>query len=118
MAQGHTISTRTGDAHVEVSLDGEVVARSDRPVLLEETGIPTAYYLPREDVVAALRGIDLSTHCPFKGDASYWTIQVGDKTHDGIAWSYEHPKEGAEQIQGHLAFPPNRAHISVDGASL
>ena len=115
MAQGHTISTRTGDQTIEVRLDGEVVARSEHPVLLEETGLPTAYYLPREDVIADVRAIDLSTHCPFKGDASYWTIQIGDKTHDGIAWSYETPKAGAEQIQSHLAFFANRAEVLVDG---
>ncbi len=57
----------------------------------------------------------LSTHCPFKGDASYWTIEAGGRTHDAIAWSYEQPKEGAEEIAGHLAFFSDRAEISVDG---
>ncbi len=118
MTQGHTISTHAGDVHVEVRLGGEVVASSDRPVLLEETGIPTRYYLPREDIKADLRGIELSTHCPFKGDASYWTIQVGDKTHDGIAWSYEDPKAGAEEIRGLLSFFPDRAEVVVDGATV
>ncbi len=115
MTEGHTIKTHTEDIHVEVRLDGEVVATSDKPVLLEETGIPTRYYLPRSDVQADLKAIDLSTHCPFKGDASYWTIQVGDKTHDGIAWSYEDPKAGAEGIQGHLSFFGDRTEILVDG---
>lgn len=115
MAQGHTINMHSGDVAVEVRLDGEVVARSDRPILLDETGLPTQYYLPREDVIADLRGIALSTHCPFKGDASYWTIKVGDTDHDGIAWSYETPKEGAEQIKGLVAFFSNRAEVFVDG---
>ncbi len=115
MTQGHTISTHRGDAHVEVRLDGEVVATSDRPVLLEETGIPTRYYLPREDVTAEVRGIELSTHCPFKGDASYWTIDAGGRTHDGIAWSYEDPFPAAGEIEGHLSFFPDRAEVLVDG---
>ena len=116
MTQGHTISTHADDVHVEVRLDGESVAASDRPVLLEETGLPTRYYLPRDDVKAEVRGIELSTHCPFKGDASYRTIEAGGKAYDGIAWSYEDPKAGAEEIKGHLSFFPDRAEILVDGA--
>ncbi len=113
MTQGHTIDTHAEDLHVEVRLDGELVASSDRPVLLEETGLPTVYYLPATDLVTDARRIDLSTHCPFKGDATYWTIDAGGRTHDGIAWSYEEPKEGAEEIAGHLAFFANRADITV-----
>lgn len=113
MSQGHTIETRREDLHVEVRLDGEVVASSDRPVLLDETGIPTVYYLPKDDVQAELRPIELRTHCPFKGDASYWTVEAGGRTHDGIAWSYEEPKAGAEDIEGLVAFFPDRAEIVV-----
>ena len=118
MTMGHTIHTHTEDVHVEVKLDGQVVARSEHPVLLEETGLPTRYYLPRQDLDAELKAIDLTTHCPFKGDASYWTIEVGEKTHDGIAWSYEEPLPGAEEIQGHLCFFPDRAEVLVDGQPL
>lgn len=117
MSQGHTVSTHAEDVLVEVRLDGELVARSERPVLLEETGLPTTYYFPKSDLVAEVRGLDLTTHCPFKGDASYWTIAVGDKTHDAIAWSYEQPKEGAEEIEGHVAFFGDRADISVVGSA-
>ncbi len=118
MSQGHTISTHAEDVHVEVPLDGEVVASAQRPVLLEETGLPTAYYLPKSDLVADVRALELSTHCPFKGDASYWTIEAGGRTHDAIAWSYEQPKEGAEDITGHVAFFSDRAEILVDGNPL
>jgi uncharacterized protein (DUF427 family) len=118
MSQGHTITTHAEDVHVEVRLDGELVADARRPVLLEETGLPTAYYLPKSDLVAEARGIELSTHCPFKGDASYWTIDAGGRSHDAIAWSYEQPKEGAEEIEGHVAFFSDRAQISVDGTPL
>lgn len=116
MSPGHTIDTRTQDLHVEIRLGGEVVAVSDRPVLLDETGLPTAYYLPRDDIRADVRRIELSTHCPFKGDATYWTMEVGGRTHDGIAWSYEDPKAGAEEIAGHLAFFADRVEISVGDA--
>ena len=115
MTQGHTIRTHAEDVHVEVRLDGELVADARRPVLLEETGLPTAYYLPKADLVVDAKGIELSTHCPFKGDASYWTIEAGGRSHDAIAWSYETPNEGAEEIEGHVAFFANRAEILVDG---
>lgn len=118
MRQGHTISTHAEDVHVEVRLDGEVVANAQRPVLLEETGLPTAYYLPKSALVADMRPMELSTHCPFKGDASYWTIETRGRTHDAIAWSYEQPKEGAEDIAGHLAFFSDRAEILVGGSPL
>ena len=113
MTQGHTIKTQRAHVHVEVRLDGTVVASSDRPVLLDETGLPTVHYLPKEDVRAELRPIALRTHCPFKGDASYWTIETEDGTHDGIAWSYEDPKEGAEDIRGLVAFFADRAEVVV-----
>lgn len=118
MTQGHTISTHAEDVRVEVRLDGELVASAQRPVLLDETGLPTAYYLPKSDLLVDARPIELSTHCPFKGDASYWTIDAGGRTHDAIAWSYEQPKEGAEEIEGHVAFFSNRAEILVDGSPL
>jgi len=116
MTQGHSISTHAEEVHVEVRLDGEVVASARRPVLLEETGLPTAYYLLKSDLVVDVRPLELSTHCPFKGDASYWTIEAGGRTHDAIAWSYEQPKEGAEAIAGRLAFFADRAEILVDGS--
>lgn len=115
MTQGHTVTTHAEDVHVEVRLDGELVASARRPVLLEETGMPTAYYLPKADLLVDARALELSTHCPFKGDASYWTIEAGGRSHDGIAWSYEKPKEGAEDIEGRVAFFSNRAEILVDG---
>jgi len=117
-SQGHTITTHAEDVDVEIRLDGEVVASASRPVLLEETGLPTAYYLPKSDLVADAKPLELSTHCPFKGDASYWTIEAGGRTHDAIAWSYEQPKEGAEEITGHVAFFADRAEIVVNGTPL
>lgn len=115
MTQGHTIETHRSDQHVEVRLGGTVVASSDRPVLLDETGIPTVHYLPKDDVIAEMRPIELRTHCPFKGEASYWTIETEGGTYDGIAWSYEDPKAGAEEIRGHLAFFADRAEVVVGG---
>ena len=114
MIFGHTVTTHPARQHVEVSLDGEVIAVSDRPILLEETGLPTRYYLPRADVrTDLLRSTTFATECPFKGKASYWTLELGDQTHDGIAWSYEDPIPQAAGITGLLSFYPDRADITV-----
>ena len=114
MTSGHTITITPSDVHLEVRVDGELVAKTDHPVLLEETGMPTRYYLPREDVrVDLLRATSFTTTCPFKGDASYWTLELGDAVHDGIAWSYEHPIPNAEGITGLMCFYNERADITV-----
>ena len=114
MSAGHTVTTDQGDVHVEVVVDGQVVAATDRPVLLHETGIPTRYYIPKDDVRMDLaRSIALTTVCPFKGTASYWTLDLDGTAHDGIAWSYEEPNEAATEITGMLSFSDDRAEVRV-----
>jgi len=115
MNPGHTLTIAPADLHVVVTVDGEKVAETDHPVVLEETGMPTRYYLPREDVrMDLLRTTTFTTECPFKGEASYWTLVLGDTTHDGIAWSYETPIAGAAGIEGMLCFYNNRVELTVD----
>ena len=117
MSHGHAITITPSELHVEVRVDGETVAVSDRPVLLEETGLPTRYYLPREDVrTDLLRATTFTSACPFKGDASYWTLELGGKVHDGIVWSYEDPIPSAEGIAGLLCFYNDRVDLVVEGA--
>jgi uncharacterized protein (DUF427 family) len=116
MTQGHTVTTTSGDQHVEVRLDGELLASTDHPVLLQETGLPVRYYLPREDVrMDLLRATSFHTTCPFKGEASYWSADVGGTAHDGIVWAYDAPIPAAQGIVGMLSFYPDRVEILVDG---
>jgi uncharacterized protein (DUF427 family) len=116
MASGHTITITPAELHVEVSLAGQKLAESDRPVLLDETGLPTRFYLPREDVrTDLLRPTDTATHCPFKGDASYWSAQVGGETYEDVVWSYEAPIPEAEGITGLMCFYPERVELTVSG---
>ena len=116
MASGHTITITPAELHVEVSLGGQKLAESDRPILLDETGLPTRYYLPREDVrTDLLRPTDTATHCPFKGDASYWSAQVGGETYEDVVWSYETPIPQAEGITGLMCFYPERVELTVSG---
>ncbi len=112
MIFGHTVTTHPARQHVEVRLDGEVIAVSDRPILLEETGLPTRYYLPKDDVTVDLRGTSFHTTCPFKGEASYWTVSYGGQDHDGLAWSYETPHDGVD-IAGLVCFDPARTELTV-----
>ena len=119
MTSGHTVTTRPSDAHVEIRLDGELLAKSDRPLLLEETGLPIRYYLPRDDVrMDLLEATTFHSTCPFKGEASYWSAVVGGERHDGIVWSYETPIEAVPEIAGLLSFYPDRVEVTVDGEPL
>ena len=116
MATGHTITTTPATVHVEVSLNGQKLAASDRPVLLDETGYPTRYYLPREDVrTDLLRPTSTHTTCPFKGEASYWSAEVGGEVHEDVVWSYESPIPQAKDIEGLMCFYPDRVTLTVDG---
>jgi len=108
----HRISTRPSEHHVRVEADGQVLAESSRAMELDETGLPTRYYLPREDVrMELLTPTDTTSHCPFKGDASYYSApDVAD-----AFWVYEAPsEEDAKPIAGLLAPWPGRVEVIVD----
>jgi uncharacterized protein (DUF427 family) len=114
MSDGHTITITPTTSHVEVRVDGQTVAESDRPVLLDETGLPTRYYLPRDDVrMDLLTPTNFHTTCPFKGEASYWSLALNGTTHDGIVWSYEEPIPKSEGITGLMCFYADRSELIV-----
>jgi uncharacterized protein (DUF427 family) len=105
MASGHQITITPTGRHIEVSVGGEKLASSDRALLLEETGSPDRYYLPRDDVrTDLLRPTSTKSTCPFKGEASYWSVEAGGEVHDDLVWSYETPISAAAQIAGLLCF--------------
>lgn len=109
MASGHQITITPTDQHVEITLGGEKVASSDRAVVLEETGLPPRYYVPREDVrTDLLRPTSSRTTCPFKGEASYWSAEIGGQVHDDVVWSYETPIPAAAGIAGLMCFYTER----------
>lgn len=116
MTQGHTVTITPSDAHVEVRVGGQLLAATDRALALDETGLPRRYYLPKVDVrMDLLRPTDFHTTCPFKGEASYWSLDVDGRTYDGIVWAYETPLESVPELAGHVSFYPDRATVSVDG---
>ncbi|HUL24922.1 MAG TPA: DUF427 domain-containing protein [Streptosporangiaceae bacterium] len=116
MAAGHQITITPTQLHVEISIGGEKLAESDRAVLLDETGLPTRYYLPRQDVrTELLHPTGRRTTCPFKGQASYWSAEAGGEVHKNLVWSYETPIPQAEGIAGLMCFYTERVELTVDG---
>ncbi|WP_069170551.1 DUF427 domain-containing protein [Streptomyces griseus] len=98
---GHRITVEPTDAHVRAVHDGQVLAESRRPLLLRETGCPDRYYLPPEDVrTELLIPSDTRTHCPFKGDASYWSLPDAAD----LVWAYPEPREQVAAIRNHFCF--------------
>jgi len=114
MAAGHTITIIPANRHIEVCVGGQKLAESDRAMRLDETGLPARYYMPREDVrTDLLRPTTRKTTCPFKGQASYWSAQVGDELHKNLVWSYETPIPAARQIAGLMCFYNERVDMTI-----
>jgi class 3 adenylate cyclase/uncharacterized protein (DUF427 family) len=88
-----------------VEFQGETVADSSSVLVMHETRLAPVYYFPRDDVrMELLVKTDHRTHCPFKGNASYWTIRIGDKSAKNVAWSYETPYDESSGVEGYIAF--------------
>jgi uncharacterized protein (DUF427 family) len=111
----HRIDTRRSSRHVRIELDGELLAESSRATLLFETRLPTRFYLPREDVLADLRPSARHTHCPYKGQASYWSLEVAGRAQQDLAWSYEDPLPEVGPVTGLVAFYDERVDVVLDG---
>jgi uncharacterized protein (DUF427 family) len=102
--------------HVVVALEGVTLADSRRPTLLLETPLPTRYYLPREDVaMELLRPSDRRSTCAYKGDARYWSVEVGGRLVRDVAWSYEQPRHDALPVKDMVAFFTERLDLVLDG---
>lgn len=101
---------------VRVEVDGVVVAESTHPYLLFETGLPTRYYLPKTDVrMDLLEHTDTVTHCPYKGQAEYWSVRSPGGLRTDLAWSYRTPLPESAKIAGRIAFYSDRVVLYVDG---
>ena len=88
---------------------GEVVADSADALLLRETGLPPVTYFPLDDVrMDLLHRTEHHTRCPFKGEASYWSIEVGARRSEDIAWAYEDPLPARADLKGRIAFYADR----------
>jgi uncharacterized protein (DUF427 family) len=102
--------------HVRIEIDGVTVAESRQPRMLFETRLPARFYLPLTDVrVDLLRPSTTETHCPYKGTATYWSIQVGDQVHVDYVWIYRSPFPECQKIGGLVAFYNEKVDIYLDG---
>jgi uncharacterized protein (DUF427 family) len=104
----HPISIARNTKRVRVVFEGEVIADTTCALTLREAGYPPVHYIPRADV--AMSRLVCSTHashCPYKGDANYFSIVAGGATADDAVWSYEQPYPAMAEIKGYLAFYPN-----------
>jgi uncharacterized protein (DUF427 family) len=103
----HRIDIEHGPARILVG--DELIVDTQDAVLLSETGYPVRAYVAREDIRAPIEPSEKTSFCPFKGDASYWTVAGIED----VAWSYEDPKAGVEEIRGRLAFYPDRVTVEA-----
>lgn len=102
--------------HVRVEVDGVTIAESAKPTLLFETGLPARYYLPKTHVrMDLLTPTDTVSHCPYKGEAEYWSVRAGDAVHADLVWSYGTPLPESQKIAGLIGFYSEKVDIYVDG---
>ena len=102
---GYFVQVEPAGKKIRAVFSGETLAESDRALLLRETRLVPCFYFPREDVrMEFLDRTDHTTNCPFKGNASYWNLRIGDRTIKNAAWSYEDPFEEAHEIKGYISF--------------
>jgi uncharacterized protein (DUF427 family) len=106
---GHTIGITGNNHRVRVIHGGVTMADTQAGLTLSETGLPDVLYFPRSDVnMARLERSEHTSHCPFKGVASYFHLRTEDGLVENAVWSYETPLESAIQIKGYLAFYASR----------
>ncbi len=110
----HPITVTPADTTVTVRLGGRTIAETERALVLQEASYPPVYYLPLDDVEAdALRPSSHETYCPFKGDASYYSLADGDSVVADAVWTYNEPYDAVSEIANHVAFYPQHVEISA-----
>jgi uncharacterized protein (DUF427 family) len=105
----HRIDVLPSSRRVRVLHGDEVIADTDRAVLLFETGLPPRAYVARRDIRGAIEPAERRTFCPYKGHARYWTVGGAEDA----AWSYEYPRPEADGIAGLLAFDPEKVTVEI-----
>lgn len=108
----HPITVTLNPKRVRVSVGGEVIAETSQALTLKEASYPAVQYIPRTDADAAkLERTSHASYCPYKGDASYFSIAANGKTLENAIWTYETPYDSVKEIAGHLAFYPDKVTI-------
>lgn len=105
----HPITITPNPNRVRVVFAGRVVADTTRALSLKEASYPAVLYIPREDAdLSAFERTTHASHCPYKGDAAYYSLRVGDQRAENAVWTYETPYPAVAAIREHLAFYPDR----------
>jgi uncharacterized protein (DUF427 family) len=105
----HPITIEPAGHRIRITHGGRVIADSRRALALREAAYPVVHYIPRADVdMSALSRTDHTTHCPYKGDAAYYSIAVDGRMSANAIWTYEAPFDAVRDIAGHLAFYSSR----------
>jgi uncharacterized protein (DUF427 family) len=105
----HPITISPNPKKLRVTFAGETVAETSRALTLKEANYPAVQYIPRKDArMDLLRQTRQTSHCPYKGEASYFSIEAAGETAANAVWSYEHPYPAVVEIAGHLAFYTDR----------
>jgi uncharacterized protein (DUF427 family) len=113
----HPIAIAPTDKRVRVIFAGKVIADTRRALTLRETTYPPMHYIPRDDVdMTALHESDHHTYCPYKGDASYFSIEADGRSAENAVWSYQDPYPAVKEIAAHLCFYPNRVDAIEESA--
>ena len=112
----HPITITQNPKRVRITAGDVVIAETSKALTLKEAKYPAVQYVPREDAnMALLERTDRVTHCPYKGDASYYSVKADGKTLDNAIWTYEAPFPAMTEISGHLAFYPDKVKIEEVG---
>lgn len=111
----HSITIAPTGGHVVVRAGDQVIAETDRALTLTETNYGPVQYVPLADVDATLlRPTDHETYCPYKGEASYYTVTTPAGELENVIWTYEDPYDAVAEIAGHVAFYTDRVELSVE----
>jgi uncharacterized protein (DUF427 family) len=112
----HPITVGPNPGRVTVRLGGETIAETTRALVLQEASYGPVLYVPREDArMDLLARSDHTSWCPYKGEASYFSIPAGGDRSLNAIWTYEAPHEAVAQIRDHLAFYPDRVDAIEQG---
>ncbi len=105
LRSGYRVVLKPADHRIRAMFRGQTIADSSHVLVMQETRLPPIFYFPRDNVsMELLAKTDHRTHCPFKGDASYWTLKVGEASVENAAWSYEDPYDEASDVKEYVAF--------------
>ena len=112
----HPITIASNPRRVRVTFNGRVVAETRRALTLREASYPAVQYIPRADIdMTLLERTAHASHCPYKGDASYFSLTVDGRVSENAAWSYEAPYPAMVEIKEFLAFYPSRVKAIEEG---